>query len=128
MEDDGTTEPEAERIRDEESMKPEDPSVAAMRRAADLKASRATTDESFAFSVFYKVRAMPRATARRLPCTVDRQNQIRYAKPGGARRKLVHLQRSMKQLGWYHWCKILTAATLGFAVTLMLLTGWMSTG
>ena len=39
----------------------------------------------------------------------------------------MHMQRGMKWLGWYQWCKILTAATLGLAVALMLLTGWMST-
>jgi hypothetical protein len=38
------------------------------------------------------------------------------------------MQREMKWLGWHQWCKILIAATLGLAVILMLLRGWMSTG
>ena len=107
---DGEPEPEAERVSGDKIMGPEDLSGAAVRRAAGLKAARSIADESFAFSIFYKVRAMPRATARRLPCTSDRQRQIRSARPGGARRKCVHLQRGIKQLGWYQWCKILTAA------------------
>ena len=40
---------------------------AAMKKAASLKAARATAGEVFALSVFYCKRAMPRATARRRP-------------------------------------------------------------
>jgi hypothetical protein len=74
---------------------------AAMKKAADLRAARATADEGFALSVFYCERAMPRATVKRQPCSADRQRQIRSSRPGGARRKCVHMQREMKWLGWY---------------------------
>lgn len=74
---------------------------ATMKKAADLKAARATADEGFALPVFYCERAMPRATVKRQPCSADRQRQIRSSRPGGARRKCVHMQREMKWLGWY---------------------------